>query len=118
MRGVPELLACAAAGLACQNIVLSLFLVFCAACVLDTKTKLFVQGGFLTCIASIISELLPKARYMSMPLGICAFLLPALTPKVHSSKPAVYTPPSKYSPRESPLPSPKRPPSVSFSNLL
>lgn len=115
MRGVSGLLACAAAGFACQNILLSLFLVFCAACVLDTKAKLFAQGGVVTCIASSTSQVYPKAFYASLPLGICAFILPALaysTKQFKSQSPfkkTVYTPPETQS-----IPSPTR----SIANLL
>ena len=78
MRGVSGLLACAAAGFACQNVLLSFFLVFCAACVFDTKAKLFAQGGLLTCATSTFSQIYPKAFYISLPLGLCAFILPVV----------------------------------------
>ena len=86
MRGVSGLLACAAAGFACQNVLLSLFLVFCAACVFDTKAKLFAQGGLLTCVTSTFSQIYPKAFYASLPLGICAFILPVMAKVPETSK--------------------------------
>lgn len=71
----PIMLACAAAGLACKSIVLSFFLVFCAACVLDVKTKTFAENAAVTCLTSGISQLVPYMQYASVPLGFLAFLV-------------------------------------------
>ena len=81
MQDTPKFMACAAAGLACQNVILSFFLVFCAACFLNSKTKLFLQCAIVTCFGSFLSQLVVKLQYVSAPLGICAFIIPILTRK-------------------------------------
>ena len=106
MANYPELLACTAAGLACKSVQLSFFLVFCAACVLDVKTKTFAQGSALTCLFSVVSQLEPKMQYLSLPVGLIAFLLPYVNQP--SPKPV----------RRDPTPSPRESPTLSLQDLL
>lgn len=122
MQDAPKFMACAAAGLACQNVILSFFLVFCAACFLNSKTKLFLQCAIVTCFGSFLSQLVVKLQYASAPLGICAFIIPVLTRK-EPEEPEIIQSFMKHTPPKQPVKTKttvqrRTSPGVSLANLL